>query len=685
MPSLSIGFAALIAASTLVVAEPLGYRHKPAQVVEVRHVKRQDSSTTGSSTTTSQTSGDQNPTTTTSSTSSSSSAAGKGGIINVNVVQPSLCSEKALQFSSAYPVATGTIQIHTGLQSDQGWGVEGSIWNITANEGVQLNDFRVPCQGSSCTGITGNKEEDGSIVKNADGSWTMNVTANMQPSVALFGTASGGTLGDDGTFDLTVTSTPPCALPVFQNCSGRKFDPTADQWNAYSTDSFLAKYLTDNNINSLESLLSKASNQFLPTTSAQQLICNPDAGEYPNCDCWARLTSIGQNYDCTYPENTLCDAPGGKDATAGFLVVAAVVRMSQMLSLLVNTIQLVQGDISTYITQIVVKFFQPQAEQEWQSIVTAVSSIIGLFVFVAILIDGFTGSAATPLLVAATVGIQSALAAAANFKNGFEKQKPDSTYLAIDGNYSQSAVEYARGLEEVVNNVWTNSELGQEGIKKSLSSGAWLSVGNPYNVTGITEDARDWLDNILVTSYINRVFQDADAYIVFLPYKKYTWHGVMGRDQILDFNQDECANHWANDPGWPYYATCDIPVGEMQGMGVLTRPVGEGKGSKTWSSGVEWTWASEKYKWNAHDMMSSAITGFGQHGFGYNLTNTEFAHILDQGSQAAIDSWKTLPLNTPGLFTLPVCILGDIHEVPGGHQVSVDVSLASGLSSNGHC
>lgn len=305
--------------------------------------------------------------------------------------------------------------------------------------------------------------------------------------MGLFGNASGGN-PVDGKYDLTITSTPPCALPIFQNCSGRRFDPSADQWEAYSTSDFLAKYLADNNIKTLSDLLSKASTDFLPTTDAQGLICNPDAG---------------QLYTCHFPSYTQCDSTA-KDSTAGYLVVAATVRMSQLLSLLYGTINYAQSDMAGYITQIVIKFFQPQATQEWQAIVTAVSSVVGLFTFIAIIIDAFTAGAATGVLVAAIVGVQSALAAAANFKNGFQKQKPDATYLAIDGNYTQSVMDYARGLEDTVNNVWNGSELGPSGIAAALASGAWLSVPNPYNVTGIAEDARDWLDYLLVTSYINR-------------------------------------------------------------------------------------------------------------------------------------------------------------------------------------
>ena len=89
--------------------------------------------------------------------------------IRVDVAQPSLCSESALQFSSAYSVPTGTIVI----QTETGWGDLGSIWNISANDGVKISDMHMPCQGSACTGITGNTETDGSIVENPDGSWSV--------------------------------------------------------------------------------------------------------------------------------------------------------------------------------------------------------------------------------------------------------------------------------------------------------------------------------------------------------------------------------------------------------------------------------------------------------------------------------------------------------------------------------
>ncbi|KAL8710171.1 MAG: hypothetical protein Q9220_005254 [cf. Caloplaca sp. 1 TL-2023] len=671
-PSLSLGAAVWLAITSTITAEPIPQYHKRI-IVEENPVlpKRQAqpsctdalcvfsealesiSSASLASVAATHTGASATDTGTASASATESSAqesVSQQANIRVSVVQPSLCSASALQYSSAWSVPTGVIDI----QSETGWGDQGSIWNISANDGVKLTNFRVPCQGSACTGITGNTESDGKITQNADGSWSMNVTANMQPSVGLFGQGSGGTLVN-GKYDLTITSTPPCALPVFQNCSNRNFDPTADQWDAYSTGPFLEKYLKDNNINSLSALLAKASTDFLPTTDAQALICNPDAGT---------------NFECDYPSQSLCDS-STPDATAGFLVVAAVSRMAQLLNLLYSTINNAQGDMAGYITQIVVKFFQPQATQKWTAIVTAVSSVIGLLTFIAIIIDALTEGAATGILVAAIVGTQSALAAAANFKNGFEAQTPDDTYLAIDGNYTQSVIDYARGLEEVVDNIWSNTELTQSGITAALASGAWLDVPNPFNVTGLAENARDWLDNLLVTSYINRVFNDADAFITFLPYQKWVYNGVYGRTELYDFTQADCAAHWNNDPGWPYYSTCDVPLGDTPGMAVVTRPSSEGKGSKTWTSGVEWNWAT--YKWDSHDMVSSAVTGFAEHGFGYNLTNIDFSKVLQGGSQQAIDTWKTLPLSTPGLFNIPVCVLSNMMDVPGGGQIAKDI------------
>ncbi|KAL8849982.1 MAG: hypothetical protein Q9221_005088 [Calogaya cf. arnoldii] len=325
-----------------------------------------------------------------------------------------------------------------------------------------------------------------------------------------------------------------------------------------------------------------------------------------------------------------------------------------------------------YITQIVVKFFAPILTQEWTVIVAAVSSIVGLFTFAAILLDVFSAGSLTGVLVAAVVGVQSVIAAAANFKTGFSKEKPDATYVAIDGNYTQGVMDYCRGLQDVIDNVWNNTELGSSGIADLLESGSWLSVPNPFNITGIFEDPRDWMDALLVTSYINKALKDNDAYITFLPYGDMTYYGS---DKRHDFTKDECENHWANDPSWPYYATCDITLGPggKEGMAVVVRPRQEGWGSDSWTNKVECQFGA--YTWDAHAMVESSFYSYAEHGYDYNLTTLNFGDILDKGSQDTIEDWKTLPLNTPGLFNLAVCEIPSMAWVIGGDWIQLDVGF----------
>ena len=136
--------------------------------------------------------------------------------------------------------------------------------------------------------------------------------------------------GAAGDPSLTITSTPPCALPVAQNCSDRNFDPSADQWTAYTTGDFLTAYIAEHQLTSLQALFAQASSEFLPTTIAEGLICNPDAGDL---------------YSCTPPSSLLdCDA-SSQNSTKGFLIVWSIVRMSQVLTLLYQALGDAQNDL----------------------------------------------------------------------------------------------------------------------------------------------------------------------------------------------------------------------------------------------------------------------------------------------------------------------------------------------------
>ena len=163
-------------------------------------------------------------------------------------------------------------------------------------------------------------------------------------------------------------------------------------------------------------------------------------------------------------------------------------------------------------------FFQPAAQEKWESIVTATAAVVGLVTFAAILLDAVTGSTATPAIVAAVVGIQSTLSAAGNIADGFFAQPADSTYLAIDGNYSQGAVDYVQTLQGTIDLLWNSTDLGSSGITSVIASGAWLAFSNPLNQTSLRPSVRDWWDDIMVTSFINEGWKDNDVFIVFIAY-----------------------------------------------------------------------------------------------------------------------------------------------------------------------
>ncbi len=118
-------------------------------------------------------------------------------------------------------------------------------------------------------------------------------------------------------------------------------------------------------------------------------------------------------------------------------------------------------------------------------------------------------------------------------------------------------------------------------------------------------------------------------------------------------------------------------------MAVLTRPYAEGFSGKEYAD-VTYSWRNGQRTWSPHDAMQSSMDGLSQHGFGYNLTAVDFPSLLQQG-QGALDSFTTLPLSTPGLFNLAVCVVTDLAEIPGADQVKSDMGIPNGFSIANPC
>ncbi len=105
--------------------------------------------------------------------STGSCGGGGGGAsgFTITVVQPSLCTSSALQYSLKTAVPTGQVRI--APDQTAGWGVPGSIWNFTLDDGAKFSSLEAPCQGSACTDLVGttNMQSSGQITQNSDGVW----------------------------------------------------------------------------------------------------------------------------------------------------------------------------------------------------------------------------------------------------------------------------------------------------------------------------------------------------------------------------------------------------------------------------------------------------------------------------------------------------------------------------------
>lgn len=142
----------------------------------------------------------------------------------------------------------------------------------------------------------------------------------------------------DSKVDLTITSTPPCALPIAQNCTNTTFQPTANQWDAYSVDTWLASYLTKHNIQDYVELYNQLiADGYTDTSTADNckyLLYAPviwlSPSTLPNilsdvCD------PSSDAYSCEPPSGTeLIQDCTSVDATQGLLVLWAVMRISNV-------------------------------------------------------------------------------------------------------------------------------------------------------------------------------------------------------------------------------------------------------------------------------------------------------------------------------------------------------------------
>ncbi|KAJ5612213.1 hypothetical protein N7510_005407 [Penicillium lagena] len=580
---------------------------------------------------------------------------------------PSICKSDNYEYKTKMAVPTGWINIVTG---GTGWGTEGSIWNISTGDSAKLTDMKAQCQGSACTGITGNQDYSGKMIQRSDGSWYMNVTADMQPSLMISGLlladTAGQKIGGNKAYPLDVVGVPPCGLPIAMNCTNTKFNPDPQQWEAYQVDAFVKSYLAKNDINNFQTLVNQAQADFEPTMDANGKKCD-----------------ITGTFECEPPIQAECSTNAGYDEVRGVIMTTAVVQFVSFVHELYLAVSNVKDTIGDEITAITKDFWQPAATETWNKIMSVVSSVIGLLIAAVVAFQTILGPEAEWLgfLVAGTIVGSNAFGLTGNVASELENPSDTDTEFDQSSGWQVGAANQLSQMMTGLDVLLKTNEMGQNGISKILAGGSWVSsdVVQAFNDDGFGASVTNWYQELMIAEFITKALEDNDAYILFIPYGDDTPYN----NKTWGFNQTICEDHWTNDPSWKYYAACDItfgPDGEP-GMSVFTRPSSEGSASESWMTPLSYN-GTNITGW---DIMSSAIWGQETHGFNFTFLDQNFTDTLATGGiSAAKSTFSNVAINQPGLYGVPVCVVQDLVYIPGVDQVMSDINNSEGVGGYYH-
>ncbi|KAJ6116495.1 hypothetical protein N7512_006220 [Penicillium capsulatum] len=187
--------------------------------------------------------------------------------------QPDICKTPNFLWKKTMSVPGGIVFRVTADKF--GWGPAGSVWNITTSGGAKLVHMNAKCQGRICS-VKGSNLEDGTIKQRADGSWFMQTTPHMQPTLMISGELVAENRASEQNYTLEVSSQLACWLPVAKNCSGINFVSNQTQWEAYTVDRYLGDITKQKHINSYYDLGAKLADIALPPQVAKYQSCHID-------------------------------------------------------------------------------------------------------------------------------------------------------------------------------------------------------------------------------------------------------------------------------------------------------------------------------------------------------------------------------------------------------------------------
>ncbi|KAJ5171819.1 hypothetical protein N7492_004412 [Penicillium capsulatum] len=566
-------------------------------------------------------------------------------------------------------IPTGVILVRN---EGYGWGPEGTIWNFTTGSGGKLSNFKAACQGSSCSGINGNKQGSGLMKQRDDGSWYFNVTADMQPSLQITGaltedTASKRRREANGQkkFPFEIFGEPPCPGKIAKNCT-RKFALDDNDWEAYKVDDFLEKYLKKKNINSFDDLRSNAVKDFMAPSTAAQLKCD--------------ITSPGA-FECTPPDYQQCkDDSDNINLIRGNLIAKGIIQFTGYMHNMWSALDDQKNTIGERIDSMVPKFIQPALEVSWNQVMSTIGAFLGVFTAIFVLMAGFLG----PIAGAAVSAIPIAISAGFNIAGAIgniENPGATDTLFKQSDHYTDGAMNMINQTSYGFQAFYESDAIGQSGIQKILRGGGWNSDSavKAFNDQGLGSKMTAWFEKIMVTRLINQILTDNGIFLIHIVYGD----DVPYNGKKWGLTQDMCEHHWKGDTSWKYVVDCEQTYDPDQGKGmtVFVRPDRMSAPTKD----LVQPFSYNKQTIEPLDIMKSAMAGQSQYGFNHTKLDSNLAEGLTETNAGDFaEKFENMPFSEPGLFTIPLCVVTDLVDIPGVGQVFMDQEGQQGSAQYFH-
>ncbi|KAJ5183390.1 hypothetical protein N7492_001006 [Penicillium capsulatum] len=509
------------------------------------------------------------------------------------------------------------------------------------------------------------------MVKRPDGSWYLNVTASMHPSINIL-----GELVDDGSeqnknrrrkfrrdagYPLAVSGVPPCGLPIVQTCNASsKFKADGDQWKALHVDDFMESYIDKTGVKSFDEFRSQAMQDFDSNVDDQR------------CD----ITS--EAFSCSAPLSSDCTKSTDNDHKRGMIMTTALARFTAFYRSLWKTVDDLAGELSLEIDSITSTLYKPNPAQKWGQVMSISAAAVGFITAAAIVAATFLPEVFGAILVAIPT-IAAAGAGTGGAIGALKSQSETDALFKQSGDYKTDARNMIHDISNSLNGSYS-ADMGGSGLASIFKGGSWVNheVTEIFNKQGAGAQATAWFEKFMVAQVVTNILKSNDIYILFVPYGD----DVKYSDQKWGFQKSDCESAWNNNPKWMFYADCNMkggPKGEP-GMAVFVRPYSVGAETAEWIKPVSF---GDHQQIIGADILSSSLSGQTNHGFNYTFLDQDIGDIVaKEGMAGAQRMFGDVNLRTPGLFTVPVCVTSDLVNIPGVGRVMMDKKNGHGDTSS---